>query len=129
MENRQHKLCQAMAEFAAVQKEHASFLQAGRLKTLPGWFDRRQQVFNRLMQCLEQFDPQSVPADSGVAQMVQEGMDAILLGEKTLADQAEYRRSRVQKKLRTMRKGKAVLNKYGSSQGAGSKPKYLSSRM
>lgn len=129
MENQQHELCQAMAEFAAIQEEQAAFLRAGRLKTLPGWFDRRQQVFNRLRQCLEQFDPQSVFADSDLARMVQEGMEAILHGEKTLAAQVENRQNGVRKKLRIMRKGKAVLNKYSSSRGNGSKPKFLSSRM
>ncbi len=130
MENQQHELRLAMEEFVAIQKEQAALLQAGRLKTLSGWVDRRQQVFIRLKQCLEQYDPQSVTADSAMARMVQEGMEAILLGEKTLATQAECRRSSVKKKLGTMRKGKTVLNKYSSSPGAGcSSPKFLSSRM
>ncbi len=128
MENQQHELCLAMAEFVAIQKEHTGLLQAGRLKTLAGWSARRQQVSDRLRQCLEQFDPQAVSADSDLARMVQEGMATILRGEKTLATQVDCQRNGVQKKLRTMRKGKAVLNKYGSSQGAGSKPTYLSSR-
>lgn len=129
MENQQHELCQAMEEFVAMQQEQVALLQAARLKTLPGWVDRRQQVFNRLRQCLEHFDPQSVAADSDLARMVQEGMQAIMLGEKTLAVQAECQRNRVQKKMQTMRKGKTVLRTYSSSASAGCSPKFLSSRM
>lgn len=129
MENQQHELCLVMEEFAAIQKEHLAFLQAGRLKKLSMWFERRQQVFNRLKQCLENFDPQSVAEDSSLGRMVKEGMGAILLGEAALAGQVESRRDSVQKKLRIMRKGKTVLGQYSSSHGAGSKPKFLSSRM
>ena len=124
-----HELAAVLYEFTAIQKKHGNCLRDRKLKSLPGWIDQRRQVFNRLKQCLENFDPRSLTAESAEARLIQKAMEAVLSGEKNLADQVEYRRNKIRQKLQTMRKGKAVLNKYGGSRVAALKPKYLSSRM
>ena len=123
------ELVKALAEFAELQKEHAALLRTNRLKTLPGWFNRREQVFNRLKQCFETFEQNSLSAGSSEAALIRKKMKALIAGEKELAEQVKCRQDNIGHKLQEMRKGKAILNKYSGSRAAVATPRYLSSRM
>ncbi|MBI5559002.1 MAG: hypothetical protein HY885_15350 [Deltaproteobacteria bacterium] len=123
-----HELAAALAEFAGMQREHGAMLAGNRLKTLAGWVERRQQVFLRLRQCLERFDPSVVPGDSELTVLIHERMRDILHGEQSLAAQVGQQREAIQGQLRILRKGKVVVKGYSLYGGAGPRPKYLSNR-
>ncbi len=122
------EIAAALEEFAEVQREHAQLLAGNRLKSLPSWYDRRQQVFMRLKRCFEGVDLGPGSGEREVAGQILEKIKEILLGEQSLKTLAGQQRTVIEEKLRTMRKGKKVLQGYSLSPGAGPKPKYLSSR-
>jgi hypothetical protein len=123
------ELLTALTGFVELQEEQVCMLQTGSLKTLSCWAARREQAFNRLKECLEQFEPQFVSADSNEAGLIMQAMAAVRAGEKKLAGQAKNRQNDIRTKLKNMRKGKVVLNKYSDSRAAVAEPRYLSSRM
>ena len=117
-----------LEEFSSIQQDHVVLLTQEKMKTLPGWIEKRQQAFLRLTQCLERFDPTSVSGDTKFAVRIRREMDKILQGERFLASLVGKQREVIQEKLRAMRKGKTALKGYCSTPAAGPKPKYLSSR-
>lgn len=126
--NIHEELAAALRGFAAMQRNHASLLAEGRLKTLPEWTRSRDRAFLRLQQCLERFDPAVLDGKSECAAQVMEIMEVILNDERALKIQVQSQRGKIREKLQTLRRGKAVVKGYNLNHGAGPRPKYLSSK-
>ncbi len=123
------ELIATLNDFVIVQQEHAELLQNNRMKSLPLWHNKRQQVFNHLKQCLDSFDPHTEAADSDTVRLVKKQLDEILAGEKKLAASVKNRQNKIKETLRKMRKGKKVLQRYGGNRLAAVQPTYISNNM
>lgn len=124
----QDALLAAMADFDSMQKRHREALAANSLNGLPGWCEKKQRVFLRLKQCLDQLEPAMLTDDTKFAAEFQQKMKDILHGEKNLAILAGRCSDKVKSSLRALRKGKTALRGYSVCPGAGPGPRYLSSK-
>lgn len=121
------KLLSVLDEYITMQKDHALGLRGDKLSALPDWLERRQNVSSRLQQCLGQFDPDTLPAESRIARQVRRKMDELMQYERDLTALVDQQRNTIQGKICTIRKGKGILRGYSLS-GTSPRPKFLSSR-
>lgn len=109
------ELLQALEDFAVVQEEHVVCLNAGKLQQLESWPDRRQRVFDRLVQCFRRIEEEKESRRRGGEELmakVMERLRSLLAGEQELAVAAEQRREEMAGTMKAMRKGRKALRGY-----------------
>lgn len=125
------QLLQALEDFAEVQEEHVACFSAGKLQHIESWPERRQRVFDRLVQCFRRIEEvkDGRAGAEDLAAKVMERLRSLLAGERELATAAGQRREEMAGTMKAMRKGRKALRGYSLGPVmATPEPRFLSSK-
>lgn len=118
---------EVLDELEALQVEQREDVQAGKIKGLVVWREKRQQVFWLLQQCFADIEKNVSRLDHDSIRVLLERLKMVMSGEARLSEVVAQKRETLRGRLSAIRKGKATLQKY-RVHGAVSKPRFLSNK-
>ena len=126
---RKDELMAVLDDFARVQEEQRQSGVGLGLPKLMAWREEREKAFCRLRQSLDSaVQIQGIGDDDDFMALLRQRIQTLLEGEQALARDARIVRSMLVTKLGELRNGKKALQGYSLKHGAGSRPRFLSSR-